>query len=122
MDEGFVSPFRAGFLCRCPRCGDGRLFNGFLTVAASCDVCGLDFGKVDSGDGPAVFVIFIIGAIAATLALYVEFSFGPPFWVHALYLVPVVLGGSLLLLRPAKALLIALQFSNHATQDVDLGD
>ena len=122
MDESLVSPFRAGFSCRCPRCGEGRLYSGFLTVASACDTCDLDYAKVDSGDGPAVFVIFIIGAIAAALALYVEFNFGPPFWVHALYLVPVVLGGSLMLLRPAKALLIALQFSNRASQDIDYGE
>lgn len=122
MDESFVSPFRAGLACRCPRCGEGRLYSGFLTVASACDACDLDYSKVDSGDGPAVFVIFIIGAIAAGLALWVEFSFGPPFWVHALFLIPVVLGGSLILLRPAKALLIALQYANRASQDIDYGE
>lgn len=122
MDESFVSPFRAGFTCRCPRCGEGRLYDGFLNVASACDACDLDYAKVDSGDGPAIFVIFIIGAIAAALALYVEFNFAPPFWAHALYLVPLVVGGSLILLRPAKALLIALQYSNHATQDIDLSE
>ena len=120
MEDGFVSPFRDGMSCRCPRCGEGRLFSGFLQVAPSCDVCDLDFARVDSGDGPAVFVIFIIGAIAAALALWVEFSFEPPVWVHPLYLLPVVVGGSLILLRPAKALLIALQYKHQATQDVDL--
>jgi len=119
MEDSFVSPFRAGFGCRCPRCGEGRLYAGFLTVAPACDACDLDFEKVDSGDGPAVFVIFIIGAIAAALTLYLEFSYAPPFWVHALYLIPLVVGGSLILLRPAKALLIALQFKHQATQDVD---
>jgi uncharacterized protein (DUF983 family) len=122
MDESFVSPFRAGLSCRCPRCGEGRLFNGFLSVGSACDACDLDYSKVDSGDGPAIFIIFIIGAISAGLALWVEFNFAPPFWAHALYLVPLILGGSLILLRPAKALLIALQYSNRATQDVDLSD
>lgn len=120
MEESFVSPFRAGFGCRCPRCGEGRLYSGFLQVARGCGVCDLDYSKVDSGDGPAVFVIFIVGAIAAALALWVEFSFAPPVWVHPFYLLPVVIGGSLILLRPAKALLIALQFRNRATQDLDI--
>ncbi|WP_417514389.1 DUF983 domain-containing protein [Minwuia sp.] len=119
MEDSFVSPFRAGFTCRCPRCGEGRLFDGFLGIASQCDVCDLDYAKVDSGDGPAIFVIFIIGAIAAALALHVEFTYAPALWVHPLYLVPLVVGGSLLLLRPAKALLIALQYRNRATQDVD---
>ncbi|WP_416899015.1 MAG: DUF983 domain-containing protein [Minwuia sp.] len=120
MSEVFVSPFRAGLACRCPRCGEGRLYGGFLAVATGCDVCDLDYSKVDSGDGPAVFVIFIIGAVAAALALWVEFNFEPPVWVHVIYLLPLVLGGSLVLLRPMKALLIALQYKNAATQDVDL--
>jgi len=122
MEDFFVSPFRAGMTCRCPRCGEGRLYTGFLSVARSCDACDLDFSKVDSGDGPAVFVIFIIGAIAAGLALWVEFNFAPPFWVHALYLVPLILGGSLMLLRPMKALLVAYQFRNRATQEVDFSE
>lgn len=122
MEDSFVSPFRAGLTCRCPRCGEGRLYSGFLTVAKGCDTCDLDYAKVDSGDGPAIFVIFIIGAIAAGLALYVEFNYGPPLWAHMLYLVPLIIGGSLFLLRPAKALLIALQYRNRATQDVDYGD
>ena len=120
MNDAFVSPFRAGFSCRCPRCGEGRLYSGFLSVADHCDACDLDYSKVDSGDGPAVFVIFIIGAIAAALLLYVEFTWQPPFWVHVLYLLPLVLGGTLSILRPVKALLIALQFKNNASQDVDL--
>lgn len=120
MEESFVSPFRAGMSCRCPRCGEGRLFSGFLRVAPSCDVCDLDYSAVDSGDGPAVFVIFIIGALAAAVALWVEFSFSPPLWVHPLYLIPLVVGGSLILLRPAKALLIAMQYKHKATHDVEI--
>lgn len=122
MNESYVSPFKAGFACRCPRCGEGRLFAGFLTVAPACDVCGLDYGKVDSGDGPAVFVIFVIGAVTAALALIVEVNFEPALWVHVLLWFPLVIGGSLLLLRPFKAVLIALQYRNAATQDVDLDE
>jgi uncharacterized protein (DUF983 family) len=122
MDDAFVPPIRAGLRCRCPRCGDGPLFAGFLSVADRCAACGLDFAKVDSGDGPAVFVIFIVGAAAAALLMYVEFTYGPPAWVHLVYLVPLVLGGALALLRPMKATLIALQFRNRANQEVDIGE
>ena len=96
--------------CRCPRCGRGRLYAGFLTVAPECSVCRLDFAKADSGDGPAVFIVLVLGAIVVALALWVEIAFEPPLWVHALLWPPLILGGSLLALRPAKALMIALQY------------
>jgi uncharacterized protein (DUF983 family) len=109
-----VSPFRAGLFCRCPRCGEGKLYKGLLTVAERCENCGLDLTAQDSGDGPAVFVIFIIGFLAVGLAAIVEFNFEPPIWVHLIYQVPFVVGGSILLLRPLKATLIALQYRHKA--------
>lgn len=109
-----VSPFRAGLLCRCPRCGEGKLYKGLLTVAERCDACELDLTAQDSGDGPAVFVIFIIGMLAVGLAAIVELTYAPPTWVHLIYQVPFVVGGSILLLRPLKALLIALQYRHKA--------
>ena len=109
-----VSPFRAGLLCRCPRCGEGKLYRALLTVAERCSNCGLDLSAQDSGDGPAVFVIFIIGFLAVLLAAVVELSFEPPTWVHLVYQVPFVVGGSILLLRPFKAVLIALQYRHKA--------
>lgn len=112
-DWGDVSPLSAGVLCRCPRCGRGRLFRGLLTVVPVCDVCGLDLTAQDSGDGPAVFVILIVGALAVALAFLVEMRFAPPSWVHLVYQLPFILGLSILLLRPLKALLIALQYRHR---------
>jgi uncharacterized protein (DUF983 family) len=109
-----VSPFRAGLLCRCPRCGEGKLYKGLLTVAERCSGCGLDLSAQDSGDGPAVFVIFIIGFLAVLLAFLVEVAFEPPVWAHLVYQIPFVVGGSILLLRPFKATLIALQYRHKA--------
>ena len=109
-----VSAFRAGLSCRCPRCGEGKLYRGLLTVAERCGSCGLDLTAQDSGDGPAVFVIFIIGFLAVALAALVEFSFAPPVWAHLIYQVPFIVGGSILLLRPFKATLIALQYRHRA--------
>jgi uncharacterized protein (DUF983 family) len=109
-----TSAFRAGLLCRCPRCGDGKLYDGLLTVAERCAVCDLDLTAQDSGDGPAVFVIFIIGFLAVLLAFVVEVTFEPPTWAHLIYQTPFVVGGSILLLRPFKALLVALQY-RHKT-------
>jgi uncharacterized protein (DUF983 family) len=107
-------PVSVGWRGRCPRCGEGRLFAGFLTVAPSCANCGLDFAFADSGDGPAVFIMMIVGFIVVGLALVVEFTFHPPYWLHALIWVPLVLGLSIGLLRPLKGLMIAQQYRHRA--------
>lgn len=109
-----VSPFRAGVRCRCPRCGNGPLFSGFLTVADRCAACGLGLKSADSGDGPAVFIMFVVGPIVVALAFWVEFTFSPPYWLHMILWGPAILGGSLALLRPFKATLIALQYRHRA--------
>ncbi len=111
-----VSPVVAGLACKCPRCGRGRLFDGYLSVAARCDACGLDLGKADSGDGPAVFIIFILGFLVVPLALLLEAKAAPPYWVHLAIWPAVILGGALGLLRPLKGLLIALQFHHKASE------
>jgi len=112
-----LSPFSTGLRCRCPRCGEGRLFSGLLAVRPACERCGLDFASVDSGDGPAVFVIMIAGFIVVGLALWVEIKYEPPYWVHAVLWLPTILVVSLGLLRPFKATLIALQFRHKVTGD-----
>lgn len=112
-----VSPLRAGLTCRCPRCRQGRLFNGFLTVAPRCGTCDLDFGSADSGDGPAVFVVLILGVLVVGGALAVEMAFTPPLWLHMVVWLPVATAGALALLRPFKGVLIALQFHHQAGQD-----
>ena len=116
--EGYhsrVSPVSAGLGCKCPRCGKGALYQGFLTVAESCTACGLDLRKADSGDGPAVFLIFILGAVVVPLALLLEARVEPPYWVHLVIWPPVILGGTLALLRPMKGVLIALQYHHRAS-------
>jgi uncharacterized protein (DUF983 family) len=112
-----VSPLRAGLTCRCPRCGRGRLFNGFLTVVPRCGTCDLDLGSADSGDGPAVFVVLILGIFVVGGALAVEMAFTPPLWLHMVVWLPVATAGALALLRPFKGVLIALQFHHQAGQD-----
>jgi uncharacterized protein (DUF983 family) len=108
------SPFRTGLTCRCPRCGEGRLFAGYLTLVPSCSVCRLDLRKADSGDGPAVFIILILGALAVGLLYLLQFVLGLPEWLTWLLLVATVLGGAVGLLRPAKGLMVALQYKNRA--------
>lgn len=111
-----VSPFYAGLLCRCPRCGRGRLFDGFLHVRDRCAECGLDFAFVDAGDGPAVFIVLIAGFIVTGGALAVEVLYQPPLWLHALLWLPAGLLVPLLLLRPFKATLVALQYKFRAEE------
>lgn len=109
-----LSPFKAGITCRCPRCGKGRVFSGFLDVAPVCNHCGLDLAKVDTGDGPAVFIIMLVGFLVVGLALWVEVKFEPPYWVHFVLWVPTILIACFGLLRPFKATLIALQYRHKA--------
>jgi uncharacterized protein (DUF983 family) len=109
-----LSPVKTGLACRCPRCGRGKLYSGFLKVAAECNVCRLNLAEADSGDGPAVFLIFILGAIAVPLAFVLQFWLALPEWLTMSVLTLVVLGGALLLLRPAKGIMVALQYRNRA--------
>jgi uncharacterized protein (DUF983 family) len=105
----------AGLRCRCPRCGEGPLYDGLLTVRDHCAVCSLNLKAQDAGDGPAVFVILVLGFIVVGAALIVEVKFAPPLWVHALLWPGVIVGGALLMLRVFKATLIALQFRHRAS-------
>ncbi len=109
-----LSPLRAGFACKCPRCGRGPLYSGFLTVAERCPVCGLDLQKADSGDGPAFFIILILGFLVVPLALLFEAKIEPPMWLHVAIWPALILGTSLGLLRPVKGVLIALQYRHKA--------
>ncbi len=110
------SPFLTGLKCRCPRCGEGKLFAGFLALPPSCPVCGLDYAFANSGDGPAVFIIFVVGFIVIGLAAVVEGLFHPAPFVHLMLWIPAVLVLSLALIRPFKATMIALQFHHDAAE------
>ena len=103
-----------GLACKCPRCGNGKLFSGFLTLKARCEACGLDYAFIDTGDGPAIFIIMLAGAIVVGSALIVEVKYQPPLWLHAVLWLPLILATTLLPLRAMKSLLIALQFHHKA--------
>jgi uncharacterized protein (DUF983 family) len=110
------SPFVTGLSGRCPRCGKGKLFDGFLALRERCEACGLDYSFADAGDGPAVFVMFIAGFIVVGMALLVEVKYAPPLWVHALLWGPLILLVTLAPLRLIKGLLIALQYHHDAAE------
>jgi uncharacterized protein (DUF983 family) len=107
-------PIARGLLGRCPRCGEGKLFTGFLTLRSRCEKCDLDFDFADAGDGPAVFVILIGGALVVFAALMTEVVYQPPYWLHAALWLPLVLLVTLAPLRAIKGLLIALQYHHKA--------
>jgi uncharacterized protein (DUF983 family) len=105
-----------GIACKCPRCGKGGIYAGFLNLRPHCEACGLDFAFMDSGDGPAVFIIMIAGAIVVGAALIVEVKYQPPFWLHAALWLPLTAAITLLPLRSMKSLLIALQYHHKAAE------
>ena len=111
-----IDPIRAGLLCRCPNCGRGPLYAGFLKVVERCRACGFDFTRLNTGDGAAVFVMQIAGAPVVFGALYVQIAWSPPIWAMLVVALPLVAGLSLGLMRPGKGVMIALQMRNKAGQ------
>lgn len=111
-----VSPYAAGLGCKCPRCGQSALFKGYLNLNEHCEVCGLDYAKADPGDGPAVFVIFIVGFIAVALAFILRFTFAAPIAVAFLISGGVAIALILGMIRPLKATMIALQYRHKAEE------
>ncbi|WP_300578469.1 DUF983 domain-containing protein [Phenylobacterium sp.] len=116
MAESFDHPssLSAGLRCRCPNCGQGKLFKGYLTLAEGCDHCGLDYGFADPADGPAFFVMSGVGVIVTTLWAVWAVMVQPPIWAQLAVAFPAMIGGCLGTLRPVKAWLVAEQFVHKA--------
>ncbi len=106
-----------GMKGKCPRCGEGKLFDGFLTTAQKCEVCGLDFQFADAGDGPAWFIMTGVGFVVAAAAVIVEVAYQPSYWVHAALWLPLALALCILPLRPLKGLMIARQYQTGAHEE-----
>ncbi|MHA6767025.1 DUF983 domain-containing protein [Sphingobium ummariense] len=105
-----------GVAGRCPRCGEGHIFNGFLTVRDHCEVCGLDYSFADPADGPAVFVQLFACVPGVIFIIMLEILASPPLWVHLALGVPVLILTTVLPLRPIKGWLVAAQFTNRAQE------
>jgi uncharacterized protein (DUF983 family) len=108
------SPYATGLSGRCPRCGGGKMFDGFLELAPRCEACGLDYSFADAGDGPAVIVTLLAGFIVVGAALVVEVKYEPPMWLHLAIFLPLTLVVCLGMLRPLKGILVSLQYRNKA--------
>lgn len=111
-----LPPVQTGIRGRCPRCGQGKLFDGFLTLKPKCSACGLDYSFADPADGPAFFVICFTCVPAVAAASWIEIAFNPPFWVHLVTSLPLVLLASILPLRPLKGWLINSQYFYKAEE------
>ena len=110
------SPFLAGLRQRCPDCGEGPVFSGYLRFADKCSVCGADFSVADAGDGPAVFVILIVGALVVPFGFILQFGLHWPAWLALGLTFALTIGLSLALLPVFKATLFALQWRHKARE------
>lgn len=113
---GIPSSLVTGLRCRCPRCGEGDLFAGFLTLAKRCDHCGLDFSFADPADGPAFFVMTGVGLFVTGLWAWWAVAAQPALWLQFAVTMPAMLAGCLGALRPVKAWLVAEQYVHKASE------
>ncbi len=111
-----LSAVQTGILGRCPQCGEGKLFSGYLELAEECTECELDYDFADSADGPAVFVMLIVGTVVVTAAMVVEAMYQPSYWIHAALWLPLSIALPLLLLRPLKGWWVNNQFTHNARE------
>jgi uncharacterized protein (DUF983 family) len=115
-DPSTPSPITTGLKGLCPRCGKGHLFQDFLKVQPKCEVCGLDLAFADTGDGPAFFVMSFVGIVVVALALWAEFTYEPPIWLHLVMWTALSIALSLILVRPLKGVLVNLQYHHKAEE------
>lgn len=111
-----VSPLSAAVRGCCPRCGSKTLFAGIATFAPKCRACGLDFHAFNVGDGPAAFLTLLVGGLITGLAIWLELSAEPPWWLHVLLWLPLTTLAVIFSLRFAKAMLLALEYRHRARE------
>lgn len=116
MSETKLSPVTTGLRGRCPVCGEGSLFSGFLEFARECQACGENFDSEDAGDGPAVFVIFAAGIFVIPAALAFQLILDAPTWLTLLIWIPILIAFCLALLRPLRGIMFNMQFKHQAAE------
>jgi uncharacterized protein (DUF983 family) len=115
-DRARPSAWAAGLKLRCPQCGEGEVFQGYLKFRDHCRVCGADFKAADAGDGPAVFIILIVGALVTPLLIILQFGLKLPGWLALTITMVAAVALCLALLPPFKSLLFALQWKHKARE------
>jgi uncharacterized protein (DUF983 family) len=117
MERSTNQPLLAvGLRSRCPRCGEGRLFDGFITLRPACEACGLDYGFADPADGPAFFIMMTMAFPVTAFGIWLELAYDPPLWIHAVITLPLLLLACVPIIRPLKGLFIASQYINKAEE------
>ena len=116
MSDRSPAPIQSGLRGLCPRCGARTLFAGVASFAPKCRACGLDYAGFNVGDGPAAFLTLIVGGLVTALALVFELTVEPPFWVHILLWLPLLIVLVIGSLRIAKGVLLALEYRNAARE------
>lgn len=111
-----LPPIQTGIRGRCPRCGEGSIFDGFLKLKSGCTHCGLDYSFADPADGPAFFVICFGCVPAVAFAIWLEIAFTAPYWVHLVTTLPLILLTCIPILRPLKGWLVASQYFYKAEE------
>jgi len=111
-----LSSLKTGIRCRCPRCGEGPMLEGYLTIRKSCPNCGLSYAFADPADGPAFFVMSVVGIVGMALFMAFEFTVHPPIWVHFVFTFPLIAAMCLGILRPFKGWMIASQYRHTALE------
>jgi uncharacterized protein (DUF983 family) len=126
--DGWLA-IKRGLHCRCPNCGEGKLFRAFLKVNEKCPACGEELFHHRADDLPAYLVIVVVGHIVVPLALAIETSFAPPILLQLAIYLPLTLALSLLLLQPVKGAVVGLQwafrmhgFDENSTDDMPVRD
>ena len=111
-----LSTLSTGLRCRCPRCGEGPLLTGYLTIRESCPECGLDYSFADPADGPAFFVMSAVGLIGMIGLMAFDLGMHPPIWVHLVVTLPLLTLMCLATLRPFKGWMVSEQYIHKAAQ------
>lgn len=111
-----LSTLKTGIRCRCPRCGKGPVLKGYLSIRDECPECGLSLSFAEPADGPAFFVMSLVGTIGIALFLIFEFKVHPPVWVHFAVTLPLLTIACLGILRPFKGWMIASQYRYKASE------
>lgn len=111
-----LDPIAVGVRGRCPRCGKGHMFDGFLKLAPRCEVCGLDYSFADPADGPAFFAICLGSLPSVGFGIWLEMAYQAPLWVHLITTLPIILLTCILPLRPLKGWLVAAQYFHKAEE------
>jgi uncharacterized protein (DUF983 family) len=114
--KALPSSLATGLRCRCPRCGEGRLFRGYLALAPACGACGLDFSFADPADGPPFFAMSIVGLVVIGAWAWWAIALQPPIWAQLAVTVPAMILGCAVVLRPIKAWLVAEQYVHKAEE------